>query len=295
MSCSCRGLENYCPGCPGWQCNTVRVTNRLVYSPFLIFLFYHLYNQNELTILLCAVKLATFSTDLVVKDNWFHICRVMWSLSIFSNIIKKIFFGKLPNFKDLWKTSHFPANASLNFIFWSRWAQTSFCRHHLKQRNASLRAAQPSSKMSSWALCISACFLALMVFHQPRWKGNNNCILSASADETCLVYTRRCAAMKKGGQWKMLSVTLSVILLWLSSSWGSDTVISSNAGSWLKRHSSSGMRVPADGVARLPRHLNWHYINTLCQGAESSKQENNNSAKLIAVVKSHWVKGGLGE
>lgn len=62
-----------------------------------------------------------------------------------------------------------------------------------------MRAAQPSSKMSSWALCISARLLAVMVFHQPRWKGNNNCILSASADETCLVYTRRYAAMKKGG------------------------------------------------------------------------------------------------
>lgn len=91
----------------------------------------------------------------------------------------------------------------------------------------------------------------------------------------------------KTGLWKMSSVTPSLILLWLRSSCGSDTVISSNAGSWLNRLSSSGRNVLADGVARLPRQFNWHYINTLCQGTESFSEENNNSAKLIALVKSH--------
>lgn len=78
----------------------------------------------------------------------------------------------------------------------------------------------------------------------------------------------------KWGQRKMSSVTLSLILPWLSSSWGSDTVISSNAGSWLNRLSSSGRNVRADGVAQLPRQLNWHYINARCRGGKTTTPQN---------------------
>lgn len=103
-------------------------------------------------------------------------------------------------------------------------------------------------------------------------KRKNNYILSATADETRLPYIRPFVAIK-GGQWKMSSVTRSLILQWLSSSCGSDTVISSNAGSWLNRLSSSGRDVLPDGVAQVPRQLNWHYINSLCQGTQRGKQQ----------------------
>lgn len=71
----------------------------------------------------------------------------------------------------------------------------------------------------------------------------------------------------------MSSVTRSLISQWLSSSCGSDTVISSNAGSWLNRLSSSGRDVLPDGVAQVPRQLNWHYINSLCQDTQRGKQQ----------------------
>lgn len=103
-------------------------------------------------------------------------------------------------------------------------------------------------------------------------KRKNNYILSATADETRLPYIRPSVAIK-GGHWKMSSVTRSLISQWLSSSCGSDTVISSNAGSWLNRLSSSGRDVLPDGVAQVPRQLNWHYINSLCQGTQRGKQQ----------------------
>lgn len=97
----------------------------------------------------------------------------------------------------------------------------------------------------------------------------------------------------KGEHRKMSSATPSLIFLWLNSSCGCDTVISSTAESWWKRLCSSGTNVPADGVPRLPRQLNWHYINAPCQGTECSSEENNNSAKLIALVESRWAKANF--
>ncbi len=96
--------------------------------------------------------------------------------------------------------------------------------------------------------------------------------VSYSGWDSSTLYQTLCS--HKWGQWKMSSVTLSLILPWLSSSCGSDTVISSNAGSWLNRLSSSGRNVLADGVAQLPRQLNWHYINTLCQGRKTTTAQN---------------------
>lgn len=67
----------------------------------------------------------------------------------------------------------------------------------------------------------------------------------------------------------MSSVTLSLILPWLRSSCGCDTVISSNAGSWLNRLSSSGRSWLMEGLSS---QGSWTDI-TLTLGARAGKQQ----------------------
>lgn len=102
--------------------------------------------------------------------------------------------------------------------------------------------------------------------------------VSYSRWDSSPLYQTFCTYKKR--QWKMSSVTLSLILPWLSSSCGYDTVISSNAGSWLNRLSSSGRNVLADGVSQLPRWLNWHYINTVPGHRERQREKKKQQCKM---------------
>lgn len=115
--------------------------------------------------------------------------------------------------------------------------------------------------------------------------GKRKTTLSCQPQQMKLVY---CTSNWKVRQWKMSSVTLSLIMLWLSSSCGSETVICSDTGSrtdslahgktyWvMESHSSKGNQT---GI-----------MLTVNTEAQMVVEKNIN-----ALVKSHKAKGKVGQ
>ncbi len=116
-----------------------------------------------------------------------------------------------------------------------------------------------------------------------------SCILSAEADETPLLSDFLKGAVKDVVCHSISDIAVIKRFLWLRYSY--------QQWCWKLTEQTLQLREErrADGEAHVPRQLNRHYINSLCQGIESGREENNNDAKCIALVESHWAKGKLGE